>query len=158
MIPSLFRNLCPSVNRKTPIFCEARAQHISWGQVFYPYTIHMHSTSLSFPHSVPHFLALFPCSVPSSIFQSSDPSVFQCIRHLICTSLTCAKHQPTNQIPLTESIWWYQTILWYLATKTIDPSSALRSDPVRFLHVFLQDRDQTGPRSFQNPKKPDRNR
>ena len=31
--------------------------------------------------------------------------------------------------------------------------SALRSGPVRFLYVFLQDRDQTGPRSFQNPKK-----
>ena len=36
--------------------------------------------------------------------------------------------------------------------------SALKSGPVRFLHVFLQDRDRTGPRSFQNPKKPDRNR
>ena len=37
-------------------------------------------------------------------------------------------------------------------------TSALRSGPVQFLHLFLQDRDRTGPRSFQNPKKPDRNR
>ena len=82
----LFCNLCPSVNQKTPTFCEARAQHISWGQVFHPYTIR--STSLSFPHSVPHLPALFPCSVSSSIFCSSDLSIFPCIQCSICTSLT----------------------------------------------------------------------
>ena len=41
-------------------------------------------------------------------------------------------------------------------TKPTD-TSALRSGLVRFLHVFLQDGDRSGPRSFQNPKKPDRN-
>jgi hypothetical protein len=38
------------------------------------------------------------------------------------------------------------------------PFSALKSGPVRFFRVFWQNRDRTGPRSFQNPKKPDRNR
>ena len=75
----LFHNLRPSVNWKTPTFRKVRAQHISWGQVFHPYAIR--SISLSFPHSVRTSQPFFSCSVLSSVFHSSDPSVFPCIRH-----------------------------------------------------------------------------
>ena len=40
-------NPVPSVNQKTPTFCEARAQHISWGQVFHPYVIRSASSPVS---------------------------------------------------------------------------------------------------------------
>ena len=84
--PLLFRNLHPSVNRKTPIFCEVRAQHISWGQVFHPLRYMFRISPLSSFRST--LSAPFPCSVPSSVFCSSDLSVFRASGTPICMLLT----------------------------------------------------------------------
>ena len=52
-----------------------RAQHISWGQVFHPYVIRSASLPVSSLRSA--LPPLFRISVPSSVFRSSDPSVFR---------------------------------------------------------------------------------